>query len=187
MGYKCIIKQGNLLNEENATFVVNASNTKLLLGSGVSMAFLRHCGRCLQEEMLQSLIKIGEALEQGDVVATSSGDALNFRYALHAAIMNYNSDVKRKDKAPTLDVIQRSLENIESYLEWYANKKNSETMKLVLPLMGCGVGGLNKQDVAKLYHSFFKREVSFKCEVVIYGYTQDDYMLIKENIRCIPS
>jgi len=60
MGYKCIIKQGNLLNEENATFVVNASNTKLLLGSGVSMAFLRHCGRCLQEEMLQSLIKIAK-------------------------------------------------------------------------------------------------------------------------------
>ncbi len=180
MGYTCIAKQGNLLGEENATFVVNASNTKLLLGSGVSMAFARHCGRCLQEEMLQSLTKIEESLEQGDVVATSSGDALNFRYALHAAIMNYNCGIRQKNKAPTLDVIQKSLINIEAYLEWYAGKKDDKLLKLVLPLMGCGVGGLGKEDVLTLYHDFFKRDVPFECEVVIYGYTQDDYELIKE-------
>ena len=178
MGYKCVVQQGNLLSEEDATFIVNASNTKLLLGSGVSMAFTRHCGRRLQEEMLQSLTSIGESLEQGDVVATSSGDALNFKYALHAAIMNYNIDTRGTDKVPTLDVIQRSLMNIEEYLEWYANKNINEPMKLVLPLMGCGVGGLDKGDVIELYHEFFIREVSFNCKVVIYGYTQEDYVLL---------
>ncbi len=182
MGYKCIVKQGNLLSEEDATFIVNASNTKLLLGSGVSMAFTRHCGRKLQEEMLQSLTKIGESLEQGDVVATSSGDALNFKYALHAAVMNYNIGINRKDKTPTLDVIQRSLINIEGYLEWYADKNNNKSMKLVLPLMGCGVGGLDKVDVTKLYHDFFMKEISFECMVVIYGYTQEDYELIRKII-----
>ena len=178
MSYYCIVKQGNLLNEENATFIVNASNTKLILGSGVSMAFSRHCGRELQDEMLKRLKNIGESLKQGDVVATSAGQADNFKYALHAAIMDYNTGIKHKNKAPTLDVIRHSLVNIEGYLEWYA-QKSTKPMKLVLPLMGCGEGGLLKQDVAKLYSIFFEREVGFHCEVVVYGYSKEDYNLIK--------
>ena len=51
MSYQISIKQGNLLDEENATFIVNASNTRLILGSGVSMAFKRHCGIELQKVM----------------------------------------------------------------------------------------------------------------------------------------
>ena len=108
MSYYCIVKQGNLLSEDSATFIVNASNTKLILGSGVSMAFAHHCGRELQDEMLKSLKNIGESLEQGDVVATSAGQADNFQYALHVAIMDYNTGVKHRDKAPTLEVIRRS-------------------------------------------------------------------------------
>jgi len=178
MSYYCIVKQGNLLNEENATFIVNASNTKLILGSGVSMAFAQHCGRELQAEMLQGLRNIGESLIQGDVVATSSGQANNFKYALHAAIMDYDIGTKHNDKAPSLEIIRHSLVNIEGYLEWYA-QKSTKPMKLVLPLMGCGVGGLPKQDIVKLYSIFFEREVSFDCEVVVYGYSKEDYDLIK--------
>ncbi len=40
MAYHLNIKQGNLLEEKDATFIVNASNTRLLLGSGVSMGEL---------------------------------------------------------------------------------------------------------------------------------------------------
>jgi len=35
MSYLCRVKEGNLLTEEGATFIVNASNTRLLLGSAV--------------------------------------------------------------------------------------------------------------------------------------------------------
>jgi hypothetical protein len=45
--------------------------------------------------------------------------------------------------------------------------------------MGCGVGGLDKLEVIKLYKSFFQKEIDFECEVVIYGYTQEDFQLIK--------
>ena len=34
MGYICKVKQGNLLHEDTATFIVNASNTRLILGTG---------------------------------------------------------------------------------------------------------------------------------------------------------
>jgi len=178
MSYYCIVKQGNLLNEEDATFIVNASNTKLILGSGVSMAFDRHCGRKLQSEMLLSLAEIGETLKQGDVLATSSGEANNFKYALHAAIMDYNTGTKHKDKTPTLEIVQHCLLNIEGYLEWYA-QRSSKPIKLVLPLMGCGVGSLSIEDVAQLYSTYFEREVSFDCEVVVYGYSKEDYEAIK--------
>jgi len=178
MPYKLSVKQGNLLSEEDATFIVNASNTKLILGSGVSMAFKRHCGNELQQEMLKSLENIEGILNQGDVVATSSAKATNFTYALHVAVMDYNSGVKYNEKSPTLHIIQVALENIENYLKWYWNEKK-KLIKLVLPLMGCGVGGLSKVDVINLYSEFFNRNVEFECNVIVYGYDSSDYELIK--------
>lgn len=180
MAYTITVKQGDLLNEE-ADFIVNASNTRLILGSGVSMSFRRHCGTTLQTEMEQSLQGIKALLQKGDVVVTSSGDSKNFTYALHAAILDYNRGIKRKQKNPTLETIQTSLENIEKYLEWY-NKDKQQTIKLVLPLMGCGAGGLDKIDVIKIYKTFFQKQVSYKCDAIIYGYSLDDYLLIKSII-----
>ena len=176
MPYSIAIKQGNLLQEE-ADFIVNASNTKLLLGSGVSMAFKRHCGIELQDEMNNVLNSLEHDLKQGDVVATSSAKATNFKYSLHVAVMNYNQGVKYNEKNPTIDTIEKALKNIENYLLWYA-KNRSKDMKLVLPLMGCGVGGLNKMDVIKLYKNFFMRDIDINCDVVIYGYGMEDYQQI---------
>lgn len=174
MAYNIIVKQGNLL-EEDADFIVNASNTKLLLGSGVSMAFKHHCGAELQKEMDETVKDIQAPLEQGDVILTSSASASNFKYALHVAIMDYNP--KTNNKNPTLDTIKLSLEGIEEYLFDYSSK-TTKTIKLVLPLLGCGVGGLDKVKVARLYKSFFTREINIDCGVIIYGYTEDDYDLL---------
>jgi len=180
MSYSIIVKQGNLLNEV-ADFIVNASNTKLILGSGVSMAFKRHCGIELQNEMNSVLHSIDSDLVQGDVVATSSAGANNFKYSLHVAVMNYNQDVKYNEKNPTIDIIKKALQNIENYLLWYAKNK-SDTMKLALPLMGCGVGGLDKAGIIELYRNFFARQVDINCEVVIYGYSLEDYQQIINTI-----
>jgi len=181
MTYSIKIKQGNLLNEE-ADFIVNASNTKLILGSGVSMAFKRHCGIELQHEMNSVLKSIEGNLIQGDVVATSSSRASNFKYSLHVSVMNYNQGVKYNEKNPTIQIIEKALQNIENYLLWYAKYK-SDTMKLVLPLMGCGVGGLDKTNVIKTYETFFNRPIDIECEVVVYGYTDDDYNSIVQIIK----
>jgi len=175
MAYNIIIKQGNLLEEENSDFMVNASNTKLLLGSGVSMAFKRHCGHELQKEMDETLKELQAPIEQGYVILTSPGKATNFKYALHVAVMNYTS--KQTDKNPTLKTIQESLGNIEVFLFDYS-LNTSQTIKLVLPLLGCGVGGLDKVKVTRLYKSFFTKYIDIDCDVVIYGYTEEDYDLI---------
>ncbi len=163
MSYTCNIKPGNLLKEENATFIVNASNTVLQLGSGVSAAFKQSCGIKIQMEMIKKYKSLNQKLQKGDVVATSAGDAKNFKYTLHTAVMNYNTGVRDKDKLPTINIIRKILQNIELYLQWYANNHNNEPMKLVLPLMGCGVGGLDTQKVLEIYKSFFSKEVSYQC------------------------
>lgn len=181
--YKCSIKQGNLLDENNATFIVNASNTKLLLGSGVSMAFKRHCGLELQKEMTTQFEKLNSQLKKGDIVATSSGSATNFKYALHVAVMDYNQGVRGDDKLPSLENIQRALFNIEDYLKSYVKERGGENTKLILPLLGCGVGGLHKVEVIQLYKKFFFRAVRFQCEVVIYGYNKEDFLEIQNLFK----
>jgi hypothetical protein len=81
-----------------------------------------------------------------------------------------------------MDIIKKALQNIENYLLWYAKNK-SNSMKLVLPLMGCGVGGLDKTDVIKVYKYFLMREVDINCEVVIYGYSTEDYNQIAKIMK----
>jgi len=112
MPYTCTGKQGNLLNEENATFIVNASNTTLVLASEVSAAFRKKCGMQLQKEMFDKLESLEQKLQKGDVIATSSGDALNFKYALHAAVMDYIQGINSIDKFPTIDTVNLILNNI---------------------------------------------------------------------------
>ncbi len=180
MPYKCTVKPGNLLKEENATFIVNASNTKLELGSGVSSAFRKVCGIKLQMEMMEKYKSLDTLLSKGDVIATSSGDARNFKYALHACVMDYNQGVRGQDKLPTLENIKTILDNIDAYLNWYADSHPTEIMKLVLPLIGCGVGGLDVREVLEIYKMHFSEEISYFCEVVVYGYSEENYLIAKE-------
>ena len=48
-------------------------------------------------------------------------DASNFKYALHAAVMDYNQGVNGKDKLPSIDTINSILNNITSYLQSYSD------------------------------------------------------------------
>lgn len=179
LAYTVTVRQGNLVTEPGADFIVNASNTQLMLGSGVSAAFARHCGPRLQEAMTHTLLACGR-LEKGDVVATETGEAENFDVALHAAVMDYNPGIPLHAQFPSLNDLKVILFNIEKIVAGKAAIEKRK-FKLVLPLMGCGVGGLLKADVVDLYKRFFSREVAFECEAVVYGHSPDDYRLISDE------
>ena len=181
MSYRLIAKQGSIFDEPHATFIVNPSNTRLLLGNGVSRAFAKECGKELQEEMNNALLNIEGALKQGDVVATGPGKSKKFDIALHAAIMNYDPGTRQLDKYPTLQTISDALKHIEQYLQWYAKYK-SKTMKLVLPMMECGVGGLSIADVAKVYRDFFNKETDYDSEVIIYNLDEKNHKIVNATI-----
>ena len=165
------IKYGNLV-EENATFIVNASNTELTLGSGVSHAFSEHCGGAEYQQELYVLKKKIGVIEQGDVILSSSGSATNFKYALHVAVMNY-SDILQPPY-PSYTQIQRALNSILNIVEERAGDENIQNPKLVLPLLGCGVGGLQKEKVFLLIKSTFKHSKA-DLEVIIYFHNKQDF------------
>lgn len=152
--YKPIIKKGNLVSEENADFIVNASNTDLMLGSGVSMSFFRHCGHELQiqmDELLSEIHSSGYLLKKGDAVPTKSGKATNFKHALHVAMIDSNRGVHFTKTRPVIDDIKVSLINIEKTIVEYSKIHDKREITLVLPLLGCGIGGLNKKEVVEQY------------------------------------
>jgi len=147
----------------SADFIVNASNTKLILGSGVSLSFRRHCGVSLQQDMDQARAKIlddGHVIQQGDVIATSAGKATNFKYALHAAVMNYATGLRQHEKMPTLEVIEKILRNSLPYLDWFLHTYHKDPT-VAFPYLGCGVGGLEKQDVLQVFEQFVHHEIEF--------------------------
>ncbi len=177
--YKIIPKLGNLV-DENSDFIVNASNTALELGSGVSRAFFCKCGGNEFQKILYSLKS--DNLKQGDVVRSIS-NAKNFDFALHACIMNYTK--KSLPKNPTLDTIKMCLKNIENKLIEYAMIFKKDKISLALPLMGCGVGGLDKKEVLEIYKNFFINKIqeninleNIVFEIFIYGYKDEDFDLI---------
>lgn len=104
-----LLKKGNIILEE-ADFIVNASNTELLLDSGVSGAFKEHCGgEKFQDYLLHIKNSINE-FKQGSVILSDSGTAHNFRYSLHASIMNYSNNSSNIN--PTYEHIKEVLEHI---------------------------------------------------------------------------
>jgi len=168
MTYDFKIATGNVVKLD-ADFIVNASNTKLILGSGVSMAFKRHCGPNLQQKMdslRQELIQSQTPIKQGDVVATSSCDAINFTYALHAAVINYEKGARQTESKPSLLTIETILLNTEPYLQWFSQTYGKKAT-IVFPYLGCGVGGLNKADILNLFENFADRETEVEAVIIL--------------------
>ncbi|MBU0721004.1 macro domain-containing protein [bacterium] len=165
------LKYGNLIKEE-ATFIVNASNTELILGSGVSQAFYEHCGGAEYQKELFDLKKKAGILQQGDVVLSGPGSASNFQYALHVAVMNYSDTAQ--SQYPTYMQIQNALHNIVSIAETKIREEKIENARVVMPLLGCGVGGLKKEKVFLMIKSIFKKsKVDF--DLILCFHNKKDY------------
>lgn len=176
ISYEVSIKRGDLLDEK-ADILVNPSNTLMLLGSGVSRAFFCRCGgkklECLMQERLKN-----SSLKPGEIIKTISNNE-NFTHIFHAAILNYT--FKNMPKYPNLDVVKNVLNNIDNEILRYGKSD----IKLGIPLIGCGIGGLSKKEVINLYKKHFinNSSANIKCKVAIYGYTKEDFNLINEIFK----
>lgn len=160
----------------NATFIVNASNTELTLGSGVSMAFRKECGgmnfqRKLTEIKEAHIIKNG-AIQQGDVIISDSGNANNFTYALHVAVMNYSKP--KTNPYPNYAHIKKAMQKIVKIVDELSLINNIKPTSIAIPLLGCGVGGLNKARVYAIIQHYFKRTLVSNLEVMVYFFQEDN-------------
>jgi O-acetyl-ADP-ribose deacetylase (regulator of RNase III) len=165
------IKFGNLVEAE-ATFIVNASNTELTLGSGVSHAFSQHCGGDIYQKELYEIKKSVGAIKQGDVIVSGPGSAINFKYALHVAVMNYSDSYQTP--YPTYKQMQSALNSMLGIIKDIVQSEKIEKPRIAISLLGCGVGGLSKEKIFLIIKSIFKKS-ELDLEVLIYFHNKKDY------------
>ncbi|GAX88092.1 conserved hypothetical protein [Lebetimonas natsushimae] len=130
-------------------YVVNPSNTILQLGSGVSGVLRQMCPP-LQDEMNKYIEKHG-FLDPGDIAITVY-PCMEYKYVIHAAVMDYRKGAVQ---------IMPDYERIEKICK---NIINSVKAGLVIsPLLGTGVGGLDKGKVLEIMKTYFqKSSANFK-------------------------
>lgn len=131
------IKTGDI-TEEFCDAIVNASNTLLKLGSGVSGAIRNKAGESFQEEMYQ--IAERKRLDNGDAVITGSHALRTCKYIIHAATVEGSEETVRM-------AIQNSLE--------ICNDKQIKSV--AFPALATGVGGMSKSLFARIFIEEVKR------------------------------
>jgi len=133
------LKQGSLTDGDE-TLLVNASNTNLQLGSGVSGAIRKACGTRFQDALDELLEKRGGPLEPGDVIITGAGAHRRARYIAHVAVMDYRSGVSASS-FPSLARLKGGCEKL-----WAAIDALPEDVSVAMVALGAGTGGLGLTD-----------------------------------------
>jgi len=151
------------IRNQTGDYVVNPSNTILELGSGVSGVLRIMCPE-LQDVMNEYLNRNGY-LNSGDIAVTLY-PCEEYEYAIHAAVMDYRPEALEVN--PTYERIEKICKNIASFLD-------EKEVKVITPLLGTGVGGLDKKKVYNIMKNYFE---SLKAEIILVVHKKSDFDLI---------
>jgi O-acetyl-ADP-ribose deacetylase (regulator of RNase III) len=127
---RIVLCEGDI-SEQEVDAIVNAANTRLVLGAGVAGAIRRRGGPQIQQEC----DAIGP-IELGDAVVTGAGD-LAARYVIHAAGMPPGGSAT---ESSIHAAIRRSLE--------LACERGCESV--AIPALGAGIAGFPQQRCAEI-------------------------------------
>ncbi len=137
-----------------ADAIVNASNTRLELGGGVSGALRRACGERLQREM-RALAPIAP----GGLAVTGPGDLATAGQILHVATASGEPDV-----------VARAIEHL------LAHCRRSMIPTVALPALGCGTGGLPVERCAAILRDAIAAHTGeAPSRVIVVLWTQADF------------
>ena len=151
------------ISKEKGDIVVNPSNTILDLGSGVSGVLKKMCPKL--QIVMEEYIKTHGFLNPGDIAITPY-PCEEFKYVIHSAVMDYRPNATQI--APDLKRIERICQNIADFL-------SEKKLKVITPLLGTGVGGLNKKEVYKIMKKYFK---DLKAEIILVVHKKSDFELL---------
>lgn len=164
---KIIIMQGDITDIE-VDAIVNAANTRLLLGSGVAGTIRRKGGDSIQKEC----DKIG-SIPLGEAVVTGAGK-LKAKFVIHAAGMHLGGSVSEE---PLRDATKNSLLR--------ADEKGVKTV--ALPAIGTGVGGfpLNRcaQVMIDIVVEYLKNEKTGTEKVYFVLFDMETYKVFNDYLR----
>ena len=164
---KIIVTQGDITDIE-VDAIVNAANTRLLLGSGVAGAIRRKGGDSIQNEC----DKIG-SIPLGEAVVTGAGK-LKAKFVIHAAGMHLGGGVSEE---PLREATKNSLLR--------ADEKGVKTV--ALPAIGTGVGGfpLNRcaQVMIDIVVEYLKNEKTGIEKVYFVLFDMETYKVFNDYLR----
>ena len=164
---KIIVTQGDITDIE-VDAIVNAANTRLLLGSGVAGAIRRKGGDSIQNEC----DKIG-SIPLGEAVVTGAGK-LKAKFVIHAAGMHLGGGVSEE---PLREATKNSLLR--------ADEKGVKTV--ALPAIGTGVGGfpLNRcaQVMIDIVVEYLENEKTGIEKVYFVLFDMETYKVFNDNLR----
>jgi len=121
------------------TTIVNAANTKLALGSGVSRAIRNACGgEKFQDECFEAVEEqTGGSLDLGGVAITSGGTS-QYEWILHAATLDFS-----KGQYTSKEVVKKCMLNALIVADEIVGDNDLDEFGVGAPLFGSDVGGLS--------------------------------------------
>lgn len=157
------IKQGDIASQSSDA-IINSAGTTLRMGTGVAGALRDAGGDKLNEAaILEGPVDIGNA------VCTPAFD-LDANYVIHAASMpHYN------DGNSTPDSIRDSVNNALQIAE------QRECQSIVIPLVGCGLGGVPVATGARVIRDVIDSFVFESLnDVTVVAYTDEEYDIVNK-------
>jgi O-acetyl-ADP-ribose deacetylase (regulator of RNase III) len=175
------VVQGSLTDGQE-TVLVNASNTDVTLGSGVSGAIRRACGAGYQEHITKALMeRFGGPMSPGDVLITDAGSHPTARWVAHVAVMDYRAGFT-DTSFPTLHVIDKGCAHL-----WPAIEAIGQDVTVAMVALGAGTGQLGIRGPTWIACETLARHVDRTPEthikgVTFYGHVLDERRAIEDVV-----
>lgn len=183
MDRKYLVKQGSLTDGDELV-LVNAANTNVALGSGVSGAIRGACGPGYQDRIFEQLnARYGGPMEPGHVLVTDAGAHPTARYVAHVAVMDYRQGFN-SSSYPDPARIEACCRNLWTALEAI---EDEATLSVAMVGLGAGTGNLGARIPTELacrtLQEHLERQPQSRIErVVYYGFQLFEYMAMLEVV-----
>lgn len=158
-----ILQQGDITDFEGDA-LVNAANTRLILGAGVAGAIRKKGGSSIQEECNSiGSIDLGEA-------AITSGGLLKVRYVIHGASMHLGGRTTESSLRKT--VVNCLLRGVEC-----------KSKTIAFPAIGTGIAGFPLEMCANIMLEEIEKFLNLKNHnyesITLYLFSERDYSKFK--------
>lgn len=176
------VEQGSL-TDGNSLLLLNASNTNANLGTGVSSAISKSCGKGYQQHIHELLQKEFEGpMEPGNSFITDAGTHQTAKYVAHAAVMDYRNGFQGSS-FPSKKTIELCYLNTWKKIETLPENDIS----VAIVALGAGTGNIGLKfslqmacETLKLH--FSKTRHSLIGDLTFYGYEFHEYVNVIEVV-----
>jgi O-acetyl-ADP-ribose deacetylase (regulator of RNase III) len=179
-----LVRQGSLTDGDEDV-LVNASNTNVALGSGVSAAIAKACGPGYQEHIKQALdARFGGPMPPAEVLVTDAGAHPRAKWVAHVAVMDYRPGAPA-GTTPSRGRIREACEKLWRALEAI---DSPSPLGVAMVALGAGVGGLGVRAPTEEACDTLRAHLavtpgSWIGKVVFYGYALHEFIAVKEVVH----